>query len=104
MSSLSSTKSDLAVAITRCRYYRSTKPTLECRRMQRSPSFTALPILVALAALCAAQSPAPADWPFYGGNPGGSRFSPVARITRDNVSKLVVAWRYHTGEPPIDLP
>ena len=43
------------------------------------------------------------DWPVYGGDAGGTRFSPLARITRDNVATLVVVWRYHTGEPAFDL-
>jgi quinoprotein glucose dehydrogenase len=47
--------------------------------------------------------PTPHDWPAYGGDVGGTRFSPLGRITRENVSKLVVAWRYHTGEPAFDL-
>ena len=38
------------------------------------------------------------DWPVYGHDAGGSRFSPAARITRDNVSHLTVAWTYRTGE------
>jgi len=38
------------------------------------------------------------DWPVYGHDAGGTRFSPAARITRDNVSRLVVAWTYRTGE------
>ena len=37
-------------------------------------------------------------------HPGGTRFSPLTRITRDNVAKLVVTWRYQTGEPALDLP
>jgi quinoprotein glucose dehydrogenase len=43
------------------------------------------------------------DWPVYGGDAEGTRFSPLTRIARDNVSKLVVAWRYQTGEPEMDL-
>src|SRR5687768_6608746 len=58
--------------------------------------------VLALSTLLRAQ-PTPRDWPVYGGDAGGARFSSLARITRDNVSKLVVAWRYHTGEPAIDL-
>ncbi len=38
------------------------------------------------------------DWPVYGHDAGGSRFSPAARITRGNVSRLTVAWTYRTGE------
>src|SRR6185503_6304898 len=29
----------------------------------------------------------------------GSRFSPLSGINRENVSRLTVAWTYHTGEP-----
>ena len=60
-------------------------------------------LFLIVAAIAAAQTPAPRDWPVYGGDAGGSRFSPLARITRDNVTKLVVAWAYHTGEPAFDL-
>jgi quinoprotein glucose dehydrogenase len=40
---------------------------------------------------------APGDWPAYGRDPGGSRFSPLTQITRQNVTQLQVAWTYHTG-------
>jgi quinoprotein glucose dehydrogenase len=59
--------------------------------------------LIAAAAISIAQTPGPHEWPFYGRAADGTRFSPLSRITRDNVSKLLVAWRYHTGEPPLDL-
>lgn len=38
------------------------------------------------------------EWPAYGGDAGGSRFSPLARITRANVGRLEVAWTHHTGD------
>ena len=66
---------------------------------------------IALATQKAAQTPArvvqeispfdgntPTDWPAYGADRGGSGFSPVAQITKDNVSQLEEAWRYQTGE------
>ena len=37
------------------------------------------------------------DWPAYGRDAGGTRYSPLKQITRDNVSKLKLAWTYHTG-------
>ena len=40
----------------------------------------------------------PSDWPAYGGDRGGSGFSPIAQITRENVSQLEEAWVYQTGE------
>ena len=47
------------------------------------------------------QAPAQGDWPAYGRDPGGARFSPLARITRQNVNQLQVAWTYHTGMPDL---
>ena len=38
------------------------------------------------------------DWPVYGHDGGGTRFSPLRDINRDTVSKLSVAWVAHTGE------
>src|SRR5258708_38917354 len=38
------------------------------------------------------------DWPYYGGDAGGSRFSLLAQINRQNVGQLKVAWVYHTGD------
>jgi glucose dehydrogenase len=48
-------------------------------------------------ALLSAQDPA--DWPDYGRDPGGSKYSPLDQITPANVSKLAVAWTYHTTDP-----
>jgi len=38
------------------------------------------------------------DWPTYGHDPGGMRYSPLAKINRDNVGRLTVAWTYHTRD------
>ena len=38
------------------------------------------------------------EWPFYGGGPGGSKYSRLDQIDRSNVSKLKVAWIYHTRD------
>ena len=39
-----------------------------------------------------------ANWPAYGRDSGGTRYSPLAQITRANVTQLKVAWTYRTGE------
>ncbi|HEY2381957.1 MAG TPA: pyrroloquinoline quinone-dependent dehydrogenase, partial [Terriglobia bacterium] len=36
-------------------------------------------------------------WSSYGHDPGGTRYSPLKQITAQNISKLKVAWTYHTG-------
>jgi len=38
------------------------------------------------------------EWANYGNDPGGMRYSSLTQINRDNVSKLTVAWVYHTGD------
>ncbi len=46
----------------------------------------------------AARPPAEQDWPVYGGDPGGTKFSPLVDVNVENVSKLGVAWEWSTGE------
>ena len=51
-------------------------------------------LLAALLPSLAAQN----DWPAYGHDPGGMRYSPLKQITAANVATLHRAWTYHTGE------
>jgi quinoprotein glucose dehydrogenase len=45
-----------------------------------------------------AQASRDTEWPNYGNDPGGMRYSPLSQINRENVSKLKVAWTFHTGD------
>ncbi|HTP36670.1 MAG TPA: pyrroloquinoline quinone-dependent dehydrogenase [Candidatus Acidoferrales bacterium] len=54
---------------------------------------TTLAFVLAATALNAAQS----GWSVYGGDAGGTRYSALKQITRENVAKLKLAWTYHTG-------
>lgn len=38
-----------------------------------------------------------AGWSYYGGDAGGTRYSPLTQITPDNVWALKPAWTYHIG-------
>jgi len=38
------------------------------------------------------------DWPAYGRDAGGTRYSPLTQINTANVTGLQRAWTYHTGE------
>ena len=38
------------------------------------------------------------EWPSYGNDPGGMRYAPLNEITPKNVSRLKVAWEYHTSD------
>jgi quinoprotein glucose dehydrogenase len=46
----------------------------------------------------AAAEGAASDWPYYGGDAGGGRYSPLTEIDRSNVAQLTLAWEYHTGD------
>jgi quinoprotein glucose dehydrogenase len=54
-----------------------------------------LPRLLALACFIAAPAFA---WEHWGGDRGGTRFSPLAEITPANVGNLVTAWQFRTGD------
>lgn len=58
------------------------------------PAFAAF--LLGLAAPLSAQ--APGDWPAYGRDAGGARYSPLTRIDTANVARLAHAWTFRTGE------
>ena len=49
--------------------------------------------MASLAAAAGAQ-----EWRFYGGDAGGTRFSPLEQIRRENIGSLKIAWTYHMGE------
>jgi len=38
------------------------------------------------------------DWPIYGGNKAGNRYSDLDQINKNNVDSLKVAWIYDTGD------
>ncbi|HTH60395.1 MAG TPA: glucose/quinate/shikimate family membrane-bound PQQ-dependent dehydrogenase [Paraburkholderia sp.] len=45
-----------------------------------------------------AGGPAAGDWPAYGRTQAGTRYSPLAQITPQNVKNLAVAWTFRTGD------
>jgi quinoprotein glucose dehydrogenase len=50
-----------------------------------------------LASLASAQPDGGSEWPHYGNDAGGARYSPAAQIDRTNVAQLQVAWTFRTG-------
>ena len=61
-------------------------------------------LITAIGSSCAgaqpaiAQSPTKDDWAYYGHDAGGTRYSPLTQINRQNVADLKVAWVFHTGD------
>jgi quinoprotein glucose dehydrogenase len=43
--------------------------------------------------------PLASEWPTYGHDPGGMRYSPLTQITPENVATLQPAWVYHMKPP-----
>ncbi len=73
--------------------------------MRRRFSFPLAGAVLMIAAAAFAQSnrdPAAApstEWPTYGHDAGGMRFSPLTQLTPTNVEHLKVAWVYHMKPP-----
>jgi quinoprotein glucose dehydrogenase len=55
-----------------------------------------VPIVLAL--LFFAAQTGDGDWPAYGRDSGGTKFSPLTQINRENVAKLKPAWTFRTAE------
>ena len=69
----------------------------------RAGRFTGITTAATLAAALSgavgiAQTPAPIEWRYYGGDAGSRKYSPAAQIAAANVSRLGVAWQW----PSID--
>ncbi len=67
----------------------------------RHTNATSRAVAVTLLLACAAAGAPRAqsmEWPAYGHDAKGTRFSPAAKITRDNVARLAPAWTFRTGE------
>jgi quinoprotein glucose dehydrogenase len=44
------------------------------------------------------QTRSESDWPNYGNDPGGMRYSSLSQINRENVANLKIVWVFHTGD------
>src|SRR5687767_13715364 len=64
-------------------------------RGPRVPALLLLAGALAQGSPLASQSP---DWPAYGRDRGGERFSPLRAIHRGNVARLAVDWEHNMGE------
>jgi quinoprotein glucose dehydrogenase len=51
-----------------------------------------------LSAAASSAEPRRGDWPYYGGDAGGSKYSPLAQIDAGNVGSLGVAWSWDSPD------
>jgi hypothetical protein len=71
------------------------RPRVTARRRR----LAVLPLVLLSASLSTARARHPErEWRVYGGDPGATRYSPLAQIDRSNVHQLRVAWVFHTGD------
>jgi quinoprotein glucose dehydrogenase len=82
------------------RLYRAGKFLSRCKHRRRSRQIARALIALKLGCLTAvAQVALPAAaWEQWGGDRGGTRFSPLRQITPANVNRLVRAWEFRTGD------
>jgi quinoprotein glucose dehydrogenase len=57
--------------------------------------------IAALSTAASAQKGKIGEWPAYGGDQGGMKYSALAQINRDNIAQLQTAWEWKTGEQPL---
>ena len=83
------------------RYARDSSPPRSDTRFRRSPIRI---VVVACAMLCIMSSPAAAqhgapdgEWPSYGGDLGGTKYSGLDQIDATNFDDLEIAWRWRFG-------
>ena len=62
-----------------------------------------LAVLVGAVTVISAQSPNKGlvEWPYYGGDLGGSKYSVLTDITRENVQRLQVAWEWRPPDKAV---
>jgi quinoprotein glucose dehydrogenase len=69
------------------------------RRLARTRTCLAGVACVVVLGTVACLGANPADeWTCYGHDAGGTRYSPLAQINRENVARLKPAWVFHTGD------
>ena len=61
-------------------------------------------LVALLAAALGAQKTADGDWPMYGRDLAGTKFSPLKQVSADNVSRLQPAWNLTLVERPAPVP
>ena len=70
----------------------------EARNGLRRSGLLVMVCTMLASAIALGQISGDSEWPAYGNDPGGMRYSPLSQINRENVSKLKVAWVFHTGD------
>jgi len=65
---------------------------------EKSSALVVIFSLTLVSSVALGQVSSNAEWPNYGNDPGGMRFSRLTQINRDNVADLKLVWVYHTED------
>jgi len=57
--------------------------------------------VVALASLSLVPAKPPIDWPYYGADQAGTKYSTASDVNRSNVERLAAAWSWKPNEKPL---
>jgi quinoprotein glucose dehydrogenase len=57
-----------------------------------------LAAILSLSIVSGAVQANPGDWPYYGRDAGGSRYSPLDLVNASNLDRLKIVWQFRTGE------
>src|SRR5277367_5497339 len=60
--------------------------------------FLGVVVFCMLVTRLSAQTTPDVNWPYYGGDAGGMRYSPLTQVKPENVARLKIAWVFHTGD------
>src|SRR4051794_24946208 len=70
--------------------------------MMQMPRPTSLLIALLLSTVpLVPQSNRQVEWPYYGGDPGGSRYSSLTDINPQNLNRLQLAWQWKHFDVPL---
>src|SRR5215831_13928042 len=60
------------------------------------------PLAFAALLIAAAPPPSQVEWLYYGGDPGGMKYSPLTDVNAANVTRLRRAWQWSHWETPLE--
>src|SRR5262245_58743342 len=58
--------------------------------------------MIKVIVLALALAAALVEWPYYGGDQGGAKYSPLADVNTSNVGRLRVVWQWSTDEKALE--
>ena len=58
-------------------------------------------LVLTFASLSLVPAKPPIEWPYYGADQAGTKYSAASDINRANVERLAVAWSWKPNEKPL---